>query len=268
MADPNFDHDHVAISENKRVSFGGDEHAHVQMIVYDNGMADMDHTLLSYPTKTTTAFTTADAPQVKVKVTSDEKDIPRPISPPAQIEEYRYSEHRTPAVVVSPILPTFKKMESENVENPFRPQQTLYHEVDPIVEAYRQRPFPPSPSHSPVPTHANMAAGSGANSTLNMSTATTATSHSSHWFSKSKQPAPKSANDQEYAKRGSADSGSLMRRGGGRQSSLSEARTDKHPHPNSQLPPQGINGPPPGKAEIIHVEEKRTRRRCGCCSVQ
>jgi len=135
------------------------------------------------------------------------------------------------------------------------------------TELKRFQPFPPSPSHSPVPTHANTAAGSGANSTLNMSTATTAT-HSSHWFSKSKQPTPKSsANDHEFAKRGSADSGSLMRRGGGRQSSLSEARTDKHPHPNSQLPPQGISVPPPGKAEIIHVEEKRSRR-CGCCSVQ
>jgi len=30
-------------------------------------------------------------------------------------------------------------MESDNVENPFRPQQPLYHEVDNIVEAYRQR---------------------------------------------------------------------------------------------------------------------------------
>ncbi|PIO76804.1 hypothetical protein TELCIR_01102 [Teladorsagia circumcincta] len=29
-------------------------------------------------------------------------------------------------------------------ENPFRPEEVLYHEVDPIVEQYMQKPFPPS----------------------------------------------------------------------------------------------------------------------------
>lgn len=41
-------------------------------------------------------------------------------------------------------------MENES-DNPFRPQETLYHEVDPIVKAYSQRPFPPSPTGSPTP---------------------------------------------------------------------------------------------------------------------
>uniref|UniRef100_A0A1I7WPP6 Transposase n=1 Tax=Heterorhabditis bacteriophora TaxID=37862 RepID=A0A1I7WPP6_HETBA len=29
-------------------------------------------------------------------------------------------------------------------ENPFRPEEILYHEVDPIVEQYLHKPFPPS----------------------------------------------------------------------------------------------------------------------------
>ena len=29
-------------------------------------------------------------------------------------------------------------------ENPFRPEEVLYHEVDPIVEQYLHKPFPPS----------------------------------------------------------------------------------------------------------------------------
>lgn len=29
-------------------------------------------------------------------------------------------------------------------ENPFRPEEHLYHEVDPIVEQYLHKPFPPS----------------------------------------------------------------------------------------------------------------------------
>lgn len=29
-------------------------------------------------------------------------------------------------------------------ENPFRPEEVLYHEVDPIVEQYMHKPFPPS----------------------------------------------------------------------------------------------------------------------------
>uniref|UniRef100_A0A183CAD1 Uncharacterized protein n=1 Tax=Globodera pallida TaxID=36090 RepID=A0A183CAD1_GLOPA len=57
-------------------------------------------------------------------------------------------------VVTSPPLPSFVKRAEHDNENPFRPDEPLYHEVDTIVEAYRQRPFPPSPTHgSPVPPH-------------------------------------------------------------------------------------------------------------------
>lgn len=41
-------------------------------------------------------------------------------------------------------------MDHEN-DNPFRPEEALYHSVDPIVEAYKHRPFPPSPTGSPIP---------------------------------------------------------------------------------------------------------------------
>ena len=36
----------------------------------------------------------------------------------------------------------FRKMAEH--ENPFRPEEVLYHEVDPIVEQYLHKPFPPS----------------------------------------------------------------------------------------------------------------------------
>ena len=41
-------------------------------------------------------------------------------------------------------------MEKER-ENPFRPNAVLFHEVDPIIEAYKNKPFPPSPSPSYTP---------------------------------------------------------------------------------------------------------------------
>ena len=46
-----------------------------------------------------------DAPPSKVTVTSEEKDIPRPISPPAQLEETK------PPIIVatSPLLPALVK---------------------------------------------------------------------------------------------------------------------------------------------------------------
>lgn len=47
-----------------------------------------------------------------------------------------------------------RRMENE-AENPFRPEEQLFHEVDPIVEAYMKKPYPPrstqtSPGATPV----------------------------------------------------------------------------------------------------------------------
>jgi len=238
----------------------------VQMHVYDDGMVGDDYTLNSV-TKHNTPFTPSDAPPVKVKVTNEDKEIPRPISPPAHIEELNPN-----VVVVSPPLPSFiRRMENENVENPFRPQEPLYHEVDPIVEAYRQRPFPPSPSSSPQPAH-------------NSSTVTTTTT-SSHWFSRSSKQKNDTSFESSPAKADETpkkSSKSSTHKYTERQSSLSEARTDRgrrssSPKPNDSLLSKGDSGngggtvtfigvPPPEKAEIVHIDEKR--KRCGCCSVQ
>ncbi|KAL3087017.1 hypothetical protein niasHT_025541 [Heterodera trifolii] len=167
-----------AAIEHKRVSFGGEEH--VQMIVYDDGLTDDYNTTNKYSSRHSTAFTEPDAPPSRVKVTAETAQFPRPISPPAQIGPSTMSHYHQPTttetiatdhavaggsgmpsstvglpssttVVTSPPLPSFVKRAEHDNENPFRPEEHLYHEVDPIVEAYRQRPFPPSPTHgSPV----------------------------------------------------------------------------------------------------------------------
>uniref|UniRef100_A0A1I7S947 Uncharacterized protein n=1 Tax=Bursaphelenchus xylophilus TaxID=6326 RepID=A0A1I7S947_BURXY len=74
----------------------------------------------------------------RVLVRSENCEEPRPISPPAHL--FTPPDARTPE----------RKMDSE-VDNPFRPKDVLYNEVDPIVEAYKTKPFPPSPSGSPIP---------------------------------------------------------------------------------------------------------------------
>ncbi|KJH53371.1 hypothetical protein DICVIV_00494 [Dictyocaulus viviparus] len=82
-----------------------------------------------------------DAPVNRITVTSELvlPESPSPISPPNQIEEvYR--------ATISPSLHS-KLIENRKMaehENPFRPEEILYHEVDPIVEQYMHKPFPPS----------------------------------------------------------------------------------------------------------------------------
>uniref|UniRef100_A0AC35U9U3 Ovule protein n=1 Tax=Rhabditophanes sp. KR3021 TaxID=114890 RepID=A0AC35U9U3_9BILA len=118
---------------SKRVSFGGEEH--VKMIVYEE-------TPLEETTYIKTSFTSSDAPPSKVTVTTQNSELPRPISPPTQIEEPTHLLH-------SPPLPSLSQKMNSEVENPFRPELTLYHEVDPIVEQYKTKPFPASPTISP-----------------------------------------------------------------------------------------------------------------------
>ncbi|VDM58073.1 unnamed protein product [Angiostrongylus costaricensis] len=89
-------------------------------------------------------YCSPDAPVNRVTVTSDLvlPESPSPISPPNQIEEvYRGT--------VSPSVHSNKMAEHEN---PFRPEEVLYHEVDPIVEQYMHKPFPPSRPVSPQTT--------------------------------------------------------------------------------------------------------------------
>uniref|UniRef100_A0A0N5BGT3 Pollen-specific leucine-rich repeat extensin-like protein 1 n=1 Tax=Strongyloides papillosus TaxID=174720 RepID=A0A0N5BGT3_STREA len=121
---------------SKRVSFGGEEQ--VKMIIYDE-------LPIEESTFTKTAFTSSDAPPSKVTVTTKESEFPRPISPPTLIEEPTFIPH-------SPPLPSLAKKMASEAENPFRPQDQLYHEVDPIVEQYKTKPYPKSPTVSPTST--------------------------------------------------------------------------------------------------------------------
>ncbi|KAI6178443.1 hypothetical protein M3Y98_00501400 [Aphelenchoides besseyi] len=204
---------------NKRVSFGGEEE--VKLIVYDNPYSQSTYTL--HARRSTTP---PDGTLNRVLVTSEQSEIPRPISPPAQIENL------PPDQAVSPPLPSLiKRMENET-DNPFRPQETLYHEVDPIVEAYRTRPFPPSPTSSPVPPDLTPIKN-GRHVTLENSTT--------------------------YV---TEPDGTPVRSG--------PTTTTFDASPKHNLLSQQGNGanelPPPNNVELVHVDNKK--KKCHCCSIQ
>uniref|UniRef100_A0A0R3RPP5 Uncharacterized protein n=1 Tax=Elaeophora elaphi TaxID=1147741 RepID=A0A0R3RPP5_9BILA len=80
------------------------------------------------------------APPSRITVVAEESEMPTTIMPPAQIEDTQNA-----AAVSSPPLPALiKRVENELTDNPFRPEESLFHEVDPIVEAYKKKPYPPS----------------------------------------------------------------------------------------------------------------------------
>uniref|UniRef100_A0AC34GMN5 Uncharacterized protein n=1 Tax=Panagrolaimus sp. ES5 TaxID=591445 RepID=A0AC34GMN5_9BILA len=152
-------------------------------------------------------------------------------------------------------------MEQHDNDNPFRPQEPLYHEVDPIVEAYRNRPFPPSPVGSPIPHDHHHETRTTSNSTnengIHTTTTTTTHEYHSHYTSgdggnetplKSNISSSKTHHLESTPKRNS-NSG------------------DHHIptiSPDTQLL-ESNDLPPPKQPEIVHLEKKK---RCGCCSVQ
>uniref|UniRef100_A0A1I8BR30 Uncharacterized protein n=1 Tax=Meloidogyne hapla TaxID=6305 RepID=A0A1I8BR30_MELHA len=225
------------------------------MIVYDDGLEN-DYSIAGYRQQNKpTTYTDPDAPLSRVRVNAEQVELPRPISPPAQITTTQpiaivdavissSSGLATPHVtttslqmVNSPLLPSFvKKAEHEN-ENPFRPDEQLYHEVDPIVDLYRQKPFPPSPSHgSPVPSHQQM--------------------HSS-------QP---SSNQRSLIRVSKVANGDTE---GGCVSSFMETSQECSTHYNDQLlidtSVSADDLGPPGHAEVVRLPEKKKR---SCCSLQ
>ncbi|KAL3070299.1 hypothetical protein niasHS_016126 [Heterodera schachtii] len=281
-----------AAIEHKRVSFGGEEH--VQMIVYDDGLTD-DYTPNKYSSRHSTAFTEPDAPPSRVKVTAETAQFPRPISPPAQIGPSTMSHYHqqtttetialsatdhavaggsgmpsstvglpsSTTVVSSPPLPSFVKRAEHDNENPFRPEEHLYHEVDPIVEAYRQRPFPPSPTHgSPVSNSHQHQQQQQQQQTTSTTTWSTPTKRNST----TQQPQHQLQYQQQlqYANGGS-----------GRNNSLAQARRDQeYANANNSVPlmadqttPAAVDGVgPPHKAEVIRLKEEKKKR--ACCHVQ
>uniref|UniRef100_A0A914HI85 Uncharacterized protein n=1 Tax=Globodera rostochiensis TaxID=31243 RepID=A0A914HI85_GLORO len=279
-----------AAIEHKRVSFGGEEH--VQMIVYDDGLTD-DYSINNHNNKHnsrhSTAFTEPDAPPSRVKVTTETAQLPRPISPPAQIgpsstmSGQHHHHYATTAaesaiagasgmpstgtmtsssttVVTSPPLPSFVKRAEHDNENPFRPDEPLYHEVDTIVEAYRQRPFPPSPTHgSPVPPHQQQQQQQHVPSSSSSTWCTPTKRSSIH-----NQQQHQQHQQQQYANGGGGS-------GGGRNNSLAQARRDREnamlmDQQQQQQTPTADGIGPPHKAEVIHLKEEKKKR--ACCHLQ
>lgn len=151
-------------------------------------------------------------------------------------------------------------MENENNENPFRPDESLYHEVDQIVEAYRQRPFPPSPCSSPTPS---LPLANGHTTYLteykegfidqpNVSGyethTTTKTVLNGNGFSTTTN---KTTTVTKKLKRSS------------RTASLAEGITSTNVTDGVPLIEGTDALPPPNKAEIVHINEKK--KKCCCC---
>lgn len=132
-------------------------------------------------------------------------------------------------------------MENEN-ENPFRPEDSLYHEVDPIVEMYRQRPFPPSPTGSPVPPASSSSPkpmGNGSNHVNNEKEARRS----------SGTPTRQARYTTETVDLAAAD----------RRASEKQTASADQPLLSGELPP-------PTVATEVFIEKKK--KRFGCCSVQ
>uniref|UniRef100_A0A915BQ80 Uncharacterized protein n=1 Tax=Parascaris univalens TaxID=6257 RepID=A0A915BQ80_PARUN len=125
-------HSPESLSHNaaKRVSF--DEHQ-VKTFVYEKETNDLSSEFV----RVKQPFTDLDAPPSRVTVIAEQSELPSTILPPAQVEDTRIA-------TVSPQLPALMKRMENETENPFRPEETLFHEVDPIVEAYMKKPYPPS----------------------------------------------------------------------------------------------------------------------------
>ncbi|CCA65632.1 uncharacterized protein CELE_W05B5.1 [Caenorhabditis elegans] len=210
-------------NKDKRVSFG-DDHT----FVYEK---EDDAT----PLVPRQPFTEPDAPVSRVVVTSDTviPEAPSPIPPPAQFEEVR-------RVAVSPPLPSktmdlhFRKM--TDAENPFRPEEILYHEVDPIVEQYLHKPFPPSRP------------GSAQN-----------TPTKQQHFTQAATPPPTNHESPLYLQNGLSKE-QLVQNEKNEHGNHSEPLLAEHNRNEEYVE----DLPPAGKVELIHVKKKK----CGCCSVQ
>ncbi|EYB85692.1 hypothetical protein Y032_0293g1615 [Ancylostoma ceylanicum] len=166
-----------------------------------------------------------DAPVNRVTVTSDLvlPESPSPISPPNQIEEIR-------RVAISPPLHSKKMAEHEN---PFRPEEVLYHEVDPIVEQYMHKPFPPSRP------------GSAHNTPT-------------------KQQKESSLSSPAYLQNGLSKEQLMDNEKAQTQPLLDEDQRQSSPEKNASNAAEFDDLPPAGKVELVHVK----KRKCGCCTVQ
>uniref|UniRef100_A0A5S6PC37 Uncharacterized protein n=1 Tax=Brugia malayi TaxID=6279 RepID=A0A5S6PC37_BRUMA len=124
---------HFGKKKLKKVSF---DEQRLKTFVYDKDTIDGSSEILHIKSP----FTDPNAPPSRITVVAEESEMPTTIMPPAQIEDAQNA-----AAVSSPPLPALvKRVENELTDNPFRPEESLFHEVDPIVEAYKKKPYPPS----------------------------------------------------------------------------------------------------------------------------
>lgn len=203
---------------NKRVSFGSDA---VKTFVYEKDSEQ------ATPILKRQSFTDPDAPVNRVRVTSDLlfPETPSPISPPNQLEEV-YRDR----VTSSPSIRSNKMAEHEN---PFRPEEVLYHEVDPIVEQYMHKPFPPSPPCSPQSTPI-------------------------------KQQKDGSLSPPAYLQNGLSKEQLIDNEKAQTVPLLSPDQRHSSTEQNSTEAVLDDGLPPASKVELVHVK----KRKCGCCSVQ
>ena len=147
----------------------------------------------------------------------------------------------------------YRRTEKE-VENPFRPDESLYQEVKPIVEAYRHRPFPePHTRSSPIHAH-------------NRSEEKLNAANSSQHFILEKNRRVAGSNG---ANTGPENPQNKQINGDGRTTPAAEnfVRINSEQKQISMISSTKLSLPPPDKAEVVHVEA--TKKRCApCCSLQ
>ena len=159
-------------------------------------------------------------------------------------------------------------MDNEH-ENPFRPQDELYNEVDPIVAAFRTKPYPEVGSRQPL---------------LNDSTTVSSSSKTPTDKSTTKKPTPQP----RHSKSGSPPDSKKSKNGppqAQNNGKKKEKRGSKGSNSDTAVKPTDItlqysevdgqtatvrgahlNSPKAGRAELVHVDDKK--RKCGCCVLQ
>lgn len=190
-----------------------------------------------------------------MRVTTSDSQVPSYIAPPSavansdSVDSIQRSNNRnlpsgSGVVQFSPPLPMLKKMEDEH-DNPFRPDDELYHEVDPIVEVYKKHPFPPG-DHSLID---GVTPGSPQEQSLEKG---------GKWkFGKKKEKANGSAGVEESPVKPSHINLQLEATPSG----LSEKNSL-----SGEAHKATLTSPKAGKVELVHLEDKK--RKCGCCTIQ
>lgn len=119
------------------------------------------------------------------------------------------------------------------MENPFRPDGQLSHEVDPIVETYKHRPFPSG--------HRDSMDGS--------------LPPSSPPTSPAKSAGPKTSSNGVKHQEVNL--------------TLSSSPINATPRTNAaqlEVQHKQVASAKPGHLEVVHIEPKK--KKCGCCSIQ